>query len=148
MADLRGVVVALVLTTGCSCANDPARQEKSVTVDVPALRARLIEGEWRLFSWVYPVLPAEGYPIDFETGGRVQTENLAMVETWWLTEDLTLQLASRTEVPRVSLYYDSAAGVFASQPETEPMAGFVIGPIGFGFADYLPSRAAHTNRAR
>ena len=135
MAIPRVAVVALVLATMCSCVSDVGQKEQSSADDVLVTRARLIEGEWRLFSWVYPALPIGSYPIKFEASGRVQTENLASTETWQLTEDLTLQLASKARVPRMSLSYDSEAGVFGSQPEAGP--AFVVGPAGFGFAEYL-----------
>ncbi|MEE8153468.1 MAG: hypothetical protein V3T53_00745 [Phycisphaerales bacterium] len=99
-----------------------------------------------LFSSVYPAITTEGYPIDFEATGRVHTRNLPLIKTWWLTSDLTLQLASSAQVSSMALPYDSQAGIFVSQPEVGP--AFLVGPRGFHFDQYLNKLPAHGDPAR
>lgn len=180
MAGQHVFVAAFVLLSAvCSCASNPVRPEQSTALDVQdahdaqVLRTHLIEGQWRLFSPVFPAITAEGYPIDFEPGGRVRTRNLPPVDTWRLTDDdgITVHLASREQKPGdpgasgvpgvpvvpgawgdpiMTLCYDSTEGVFVFQPPVGP--SFVIGPQGFDFVQYLndlpPPRghAAHGDR--
>lgn len=99
-----------------------------------------------LFSWVYPAITTEGYPIEFEATGRVHTRNLPLIETWRLMEDLTLHLATSAQAPMMALPYDSQTGVFVSQPEVGPV--FMVGPRGFRFDQYLNKLPAHGDPAR
>lgn len=139
------LVAAFVLGALCSCATNPARQEQPTAHGAKALRTRLIEDRWMLFSSVYPVMPTEGYPIEFEANGHVQTRNLPLIVTWRLTKDLTLQFASSEQVSSMALPYDSQAGVFVSQPEVEPT--FLVGPRGFHFDRYFNELPAHGDPA-
>jgi len=140
------LVAALVLGTMCSCARNAALQSQPDANSTQSLQTQLIDREWRLYSPVYPAITAEGYPIEFEAGGRVRTKNLGLTHLWWLTEDLTLSLGHDAESPTMVLPFDSNAGVFVSQRRSGPW--FVVGPRGFRFAEYLQERAAHGDRGR
>ena len=140
------LVTAIVLVTLCSCAATPARLEQPIADHAHMLQTRLIEEDWMLYSWVYPAITNEGYPINFLTNGRVKTRNLPPVETWQVTQDLTLQLTSIDHAPIMALSYDSDAGVFVFQPFTGPR--FVVGPQGFHFEQYVNKLAVQDNSAR
>jgi len=132
------LAVAFVLAIVCSCANDVTQQPS--TDDVPTLSVRLIEGEWRIFSLVYPSLPTGGYPIAFHPGGHLQTKNLDSA-AWRLTNDQVLVLSST-----MSLSYDAMGDVFVSQPESGP--AMIIGPAGFAFQDYLETHGVESKKSR
>lgn len=140
------LIAAFVLAAFCSCATNPEQPQQTTAHDAHGLRTRLIEGQWKLFSPVYPAITTEGYSIGFEANGRVRTRNLGLTETWRLTEDLTLELVSINGKPTMALPYDSEAGAFVSQPEVGPT--FVIGPRGFHFDQFLNNLPAHGDPAR
>jgi len=134
------LVSAFVLATLCSCASTPARQKQPIANHAHTLQQRLIDEDWMLYSPVFPAITNDGYPIDFQTDGLVQTRNLSLVETWQLTEDLTLQLASIKHAPIMAFAYVAEDGVFVFHPLFGP--AFVIGPKGFHFMQYSNKLAA------
>lgn len=72
--------------------------------------------EWRLFSFVFAAMPAEGYPISFRADGRIVQENLAGAVGWRpVFEGLELLDEAGDTVYRLS--YDRCQGALESWPE-------------------------------
>ena len=139
------LVTVIVLATLCSCAAIPLLPEQPTTNNANVMQQRLIDEDWMLYSPVYPAITNDGYPIDFQTNGSVQTRNLPPTETWQLTEDLTLQLASINHTPIMAFNYVAEDGIFVFQPLTGP--AFMIGPRGFYFIQYSNKLAAQGSSA-
>ena len=51
--------------------------------------------EWRVFSDVFPMLPGDGYPIQFRPQRTVETANLARVASWTVNEAGELELREK-----------------------------------------------------
>ena len=138
-------VTAIVLATLCSCAAIPPLPEQPITNNTNVLQQRLIDEDWMLYSPVYPAITNDGYPIDFQTNGSVQTRNLPPTETWQLTKDSILQLASINHAPIMAFKYVAEDGIFVFHPLTGP--AFMIGPQGFHFMQYSNKLAAQGSSA-
>jgi len=98
------------------------------------IQARLVTESWHVHSYVYPVMPLQGYPIEFSEDGSVSTECIGGIDDYLLTDDLELRLGGAEAGTRLFFTYDQEAGVFVSRSLKRPP--IVIGPAGFKFTEY------------
>ena len=94
----------------------------------------LLDHDWRLFSYVFPQLPEQGYEIAFGDDGVVQTRNLAGIERWELNDSGELVLSTADGAPRFRFAFDDCQNALAARTHEQPTApkgiGFVLRLVG------------------
>ena len=128
MARPRAVAPALLLVLGCSAP--------------PASPPPIAATEWRLFG-AFPVLPAEGYPIELRADGTAVTRNLAFVDGWRLGAGGVLELrnsADPEQPVRYEFVWDPDQSVWVAWSQWLDGAWFVLAPRGRMPESFTPRR--------
>ncbi len=87
--------------------------------------AQLVSLRWRLFSPVFPMMPADGYPIGFDADGRVTTANLAGVTRWAMAGE-TLDLLSAEGRQLYRFHWSGSVGAFVHRISGGVAAGLNV----------------------
>jgi hypothetical protein len=90
------------------------------------LRDSILNQEWRLYSLIFPVMPSDGFPIEFRSSGEVVTENLRLVNTWIIAEDRTLNLFDSSGNKIYIFEYDDKEELFVHTINSGGMKGNII----------------------
>ena len=100
----------------------------------------LVERDWRLFTLTLQVMPASGYPIEFEMDGCVKTKNLGGVTRWSLRPNSVLRLFNQDGSLGYEFKFDPSTTMFYMRYENEALKGnlVLIGPPGSDFIAYSP----------
>jgi hypothetical protein len=129
-----GLGSLVVVLGACSSASSPA----DGTAAHNSQAARLVAGQWRLYSAAFSMQRSDGFPIAFQKSGEVDTKNLVTVTNWALTREGLLELRTRFDDVAYALQYDEANGLYFKRDF--PWKGHVmlIFPAGFDFSAYRP----------
>jgi hypothetical protein len=106
------------------CDEKIAHLEKSKTEK--ELRDMILNQEWKLFSLIFPVMPSDGYPIEFRSSGEVVTENLRLVKTWTIAKNSTLNFFDSSGNKIYIFEYDENEEVFVHTISNSGMKGNLI----------------------
>jgi hypothetical protein len=93
---------------------------------------RLTAQEWRVFSDVFPRLPADGYPIRFHPQGTVETANLARAAQWTLNGSGQLELLEKDGETVWTFRWYPERNLLVSCPRSpqSPVPPLVLAPPG------------------
>jgi len=93
---------------------------------------RLTAQEWRVFSDVFPQLPADGYPIRFHPQGTVETANLARAAQWTLNGSGQLELLEKDGEAVWTFHWYPERNLLVSCPRSaqSPVPPLVLAPPG------------------
>ena len=134
------IISALLLVPRVYAAEDINIQDQSVKISEDAhLKEIISAGEWRVFSWVYSMMPKDGYSINFIETGKVHSESLAGAESWSIDYDNTLNLYDKDENIAWTFQYKAEKGIFINQGGVLPP--LVIAPKGFDFNLYSEEKS-------
>lgn len=87
--------------------------------------------EWRLFSFIFPALPTDGYHISLTSNGEVGTNNLSGIERWSLTKTRKLELMSKDGHVEYSFKWHKHKCCFVGYPtNSSGQPPFIIAPAG------------------
>jgi hypothetical protein len=124
------------------CDEKEGQPEKSKTAK--ELRDSILNQKWRLFSLLFPVMPSDGFPIEFRYSGEVVTENLRLVKTWIIDKDRTLNLFDSSGTIIYIFKYDEKEEVFVHTIGNGGMKGNIIVIVpsekSFDLLSYLQER--------
>jgi hypothetical protein len=106
------------------CDEKVVQPEKSKSAK--ELRDIILNQEWRLFSLIFPMMPPEGFPIEFRSSGEVLTENLRLIKTWTISKDRTLNLFDSSGNKIYIFEYDEKEDLFIHTINSGGMKGNII----------------------
>ena len=144
--------LALSMIAGLLAASSSACASRSTASNAATQRAvnhrpgvsrsdsALLDTEWRLFSFMFSVLPSDGYPIHFRRDGTVESENLGAVASWRFGEG-ALELLTKSGQVAYSFRLDPQRGIYyfrLGEGSFAPGVPVLIGPAGFPFGSYRP----------
>ena len=94
--------------------------------------ARLTAQEWRLFSDVFPMPVADGYPVRLHPHGTVETVNLALVARWTLNRagELEFQARDGTTLWTFQWYPEKTFLISCPRLAGAPVPPTVLAPVG------------------
>ncbi len=120
-------VLLVAAVAACVCGRDTRPAEPTAVS-----QHHLIDLQWRLTSAVFPVMPADGYPISFHSDGGLGTRNLGLVNRWAFSEDVLRLYQNEQGV--LDFHWLPKNGVFRSCSGTARPPLFVF-PVGMSAMD-------------